>query len=414
METVDSEDRPANPFLRLPAEIIQHIAYLLPTKGDIVRFVACSSDLAARILPAESHIWRRLFRDTYDDLPHRSSVDYKIDYQIRSIVLSRSVTFAYGEQERQSFWLKLLVDMLHEGLVATQEQGFVVAKNFQALQDALMGSDFLNRPVNGYMMRKLDPPSGMFVTVQLYITYMALDPLMAVDCLRTDYDIGVIYCIPRHQTGIGTFYTSYMGLPQYHRPSATVTKNGSMSTRTDFPLTWLGYESTTPDLDPRQTCADLAGHMVEIEHIILQLEQHPDAENWPKLFSDYFASFSGCPQHKPTLLRGIQTYHGSAGTRSTPVRGFVEEVRCTGLWAVWWHICFVAYERPPELLLDGNSGQGSGSLFNEIWPLVDINADFTSIYMYEGVIVPGKSLILGQWSDFRRNEGAGPFIFWNI
>ncbi|KAL4870639.1 hypothetical protein BDV12DRAFT_207388 [Aspergillus spectabilis] len=402
----------------LPTEIIQNIAYFLPTNADIVRFASCSSDLAARILPAESHIWRRLFRDAYDDFPHRSSVEYKIEFQIRSIVLSRSVTFGLGEKEIQTFWLKLLIDMLTEGLVVGQSPDLVEPKNLECIRNALVGTEFLNRPVSGYMMRNPDPPSSLFVTIQLILTYMALDPSMSVRCLRTDYDIGTIYAYP--DTGYALFDDEIV----------------STNTALDIRNFWLRHllnpdeacicapVSTTPEPELRQTCADLSGHIIEIEHITLQLEKHTSAENWPELFAEYAIPFNSCGKHKPTFFRGTQTYHGSAGNRSTPVRGFFEEVRFGGLWDVWWHICFVAYERPANLLLDNGSGSGasntqgqeetSGSFFNEAWPPVDINLDFTSVYLYEGLVVPGRSLIIGQWSDMRADEGAGPFIFWSI
>jgi hypothetical protein len=75
--------------------------------------------------------------------------------------------------------------------------------------------------------------------------------------------------------------------------------------------------STTPEPELQQTCADLNGHIIEIEHITIQLEKHPSAEIWPELFAEYATPFNNYGKHKPTFFRGTQTYHGSAGNRST-------------------------------------------------------------------------------------------------
>lgn len=147
--------------------MIQNIAYLLPTNADRINFAQCSSDLAAKILPAESHVWRRLFRDTYDEILKLSVVDYKIEYQIRTIVLARAVDFKYGQMEKQTYWLELLRDMICDGLY--QDKSNEVPKNFNCLREALYNTEFLNRPVSGYMMRKPDPPSDLFCAVQLVI-----------------------------------------------------------------------------------------------------------------------------------------------------------------------------------------------------------------------------------------------------
>ncbi|KAI9367962.1 hypothetical protein BJX61DRAFT_546993 [Aspergillus egyptiacus] len=440
-----------NPFIRLPTELIQDIAYLLPTNTDIVRFASCSSDLAAKILPAESHIWRRLFRDFYDDVRRRSLVEYKIEYQVRTIVLTRPISLGHGQKEKETFWLNLMMDVIMEALVPSDMETDTghEQKNLVRIREALTDTEFLNRPVSGYLMRKPDPPSTLFCAVQLTLTFMALDPAMSIRCLRTDYDIGAVYNCPgtekvlfhegfsvsvetaldirnfwlRHllNPDEATFYSSYMSLPGYHRPGPPERSTYKKPPR--ISSSWLGFEScicplpaTIPDLELRQTCADLNGHMVEVEHITLELEQHLDTENWPELFQECISHLS----EEPTRFRGTMTYHGSASDRSVTLRGFLEEVYGGGEGVVWRRICFAAYERPQHLLsstgsgVNGNGGQQGMSRFDEPWPPLDMAAEFTSIYAYEGVIIPGESLMIGQWWDARTELSAGPFIFWCV
>ncbi|KAL4963200.1 uncharacterized protein BDV14DRAFT_202035 [Aspergillus stella-maris] len=145
----------------MPTELIQHIAYFLPSDAGRVNFALCSSDFAPKILPAESHIWRRLYGDKYDEITKRTAVEYKIEYQIRAIVLSKSVDFGYDQRERETYWLGLLHNMIVEALCSTKGEN----KNYRCIEQVLKNSTFLNRPMYGYLMRKPDAPSELFCAV---------------------------------------------------------------------------------------------------------------------------------------------------------------------------------------------------------------------------------------------------------
>ncbi|KAL3473757.1 hypothetical protein BJX99DRAFT_272054 [Aspergillus californicus] len=404
-----------DPFLRLPTELIQQITYFLPKDKDIINLALCSTNLASRILPIESHIWSRLFRYKYDDCSRRSPVENQIEYQVRALVLSRPISFGHGEREEQRFWLTLLRDMIVDMLLPTtkcskSQDG--EGKNLARLREALFKSEFLNRPVSGFLMRRPKPPSDLFCAVQLFLTYLALDPSMSVHCLRTDYNIGAVYECPDIDKPL--FYDDF---------------SVSMETALDIRNFWLRhllnpdectfYSSymtcicplplTIRDLELHQTCAELNGHMVEVEHATISLTEHPDLGNWPELFQELVSPFSGLGQN-PILFRGTLTYHGSVENRSIPIRGFVEGVNGDdGICGRWFRICFVAYERP-RYLLPGYAG----AFFDEPWPPTDMSVDFTSVYGYEGLVVPGGSLVVGQWWDVLTKLTAGPFIFWGV
>ncbi|KAL5000608.1 hypothetical protein BDV10DRAFT_192662 [Aspergillus recurvatus] len=387
-----------------------------------INFALCSSDLAAKILPAESHIWRRLFRDAYDDVPFRTSVDYKIEYQIRTLALSRSVGFGHGQKERETYWLELLGNMIREAL--WQDVNVGMAKNFECIRKALAGTAFLNRPVCGHSMRKPDPPSDLFCAPTDLICssggYVPGFGSHYVRLIRNNFKLSTetALCIRnfwvRHllNPDEDTFYTSYMNLPNCQRPAVPEPLGSIYVEKRKFHLSWLGYESClcpyppSNDLEVRQTCADLNGHIVEVEHIILQLEKQDDSENWPDLFEEYVTEYNDTDA--TTFFRGTQTYHGSGGDRSIPVRGFIEGVYGGGLHACWSRICWVAYVPSNSL---------GGSFFTELWPPANVDSDFNYIYGYEAVVVPGSSLMVGHWWDPRADEATGakgPFIFWYI
>ncbi|KAL3450901.1 hypothetical protein BJX65DRAFT_253626 [Aspergillus insuetus] len=198
-----------SPLLQLPTELIQYIAYLLPTDLDRAHLASCSFHLASKILPAESHIWRWLFRDFYDDKLVRTEVDYKTDYQVRELVVTQGTHFRYGQGREQTFWLNLINRLIVEATVslgfdfhtaeATETDETVdsidlrSSKNLARIRAAIVGSEFLKKPVSGYMSRDPNPPSDLFCAIQLHLTYIALDPSMSVRCLRTDYDMRQVY-----------------------------------------------------------------------------------------------------------------------------------------------------------------------------------------------------------------------------
>ncbi|KAL4783227.1 hypothetical protein BJX76DRAFT_348736 [Aspergillus varians] len=276
----------------------------------------CSSDLAANILLAESHIWRRLFKDTYDESVRRTATDYKIEYQIRAFVLSRPADFGYGQREKQTYWLELLRELILEGL-------------FQEAKQA--------------------------------VTYLALDPSMAVRCLCTDYDIGAVYAFPDKEFIIADDYT-------VSTENALHILNFWVRHLLNPDEACICPTSTLTDLENRQTCADSNGHMVEVEHITIQLEEHADPQNWPDIFEQYVCEFSG--------------WNNETRTFFPPVRVFIDRIYGGGIRGRWLRISFVVYE--PS-------------------------------HPQQEVVAPGGSLMVGHWWDPRADDdsaGKGPFIFW--
>ncbi|GKZ83781.1 hypothetical protein AnigIFM56816_008877 [Aspergillus niger] len=137
-----AEDCSHNPFSRLPTEIIQYIAYLLPHDVDMVNFAQCCPWLAAKTLPAHSSIWRSRFSDIYDVTRQYASDEVKVEYQIRAIVLSQSITFRFGQKEAQTFWLEVLRDMLLESYRLLESNKPLTSKNHRKIRGILSSSEF--------------------------------------------------------------------------------------------------------------------------------------------------------------------------------------------------------------------------------------------------------------------------------
>ncbi|KAF9891285.1 hypothetical protein FE257_004849 [Aspergillus nanangensis] len=446
--------RVINPFERLPTEIIQYIAYLLPSDADIAHFSSCCRTLAERILPGQSAIWRARFQDRYDPPRNRNSFEIKVEYQIREIVLAQKISFKHGEKDEQNLWLTVIQDMLLESSRLCGEKDMSASKSFTRIRQVVFDSGFLSIPVNGYEQRKHERPSDLFCGVQLCLTGLALDPEMSVSCLRTGYDIGTVYSYQpgdnqtpnlspplsidpgvrkitqirnfwlRHllNPNEASFYTSYMKLLPHLRPkpSTNLTRHYTAPAEN-----WLGYYScihpypeTLDAPEMRQTCGDLSAHLTQVDCMSLTLHANRDPLNWPPAFQALIPFLAD--ERSRVYFRGVQTNHNSDDGEMYLVRGFVEPLQDVyGGFPGWKRICFAIYAANRDFLpiLEGGSGQGqhgTGMFPNEAWPPIDMEVEFTCIHGYEGRLLPGGSMILGQWVDMRNTTGKGPFIFWDV
>ncbi|KAE8321864.1 hypothetical protein BDV39DRAFT_210312 [Aspergillus sergii] len=424
-----------NLLQRLPAEIIQYIACLLPSDADVAHLSSCCDILAQKLLPGESSVWRYRFTKLYDTPPGRGSSELKIEYQIRSIVLSQKISFRFGQKEEQLLWLTVMQGILLEALTITEIDGVVYSKTFERIREALQLSapDILNRPLSGYGNTKPDP----------------LDPKMSVRCLRTDYDIANVYS---YQTEItrplidikklelptilhirnfwvrhllspneATYCTSYAKLPVDQRPKVWSTIKETVELGTN----WVGYWScvhpypeTVTELENRQSCADLNTHWIQgdTDPLVFQIRPDLNTLNWPPEFNRIIPMVG--PESHRLYFRGLQ----KLGDDLYPVRGFTEPIRGSqGGFPGWQRICFAIYaadrEQLPLLLEIGESEPSddeAACLLSELWPPGELETDFLWIQGYEGVILPGGKIMLGQWVDMIDMTERGPFIFWNL
>ncbi|KAB8199699.1 hypothetical protein BDV34DRAFT_231004 [Aspergillus parasiticus] len=426
----------SNLLQRLPAEVHSLNYSVLP---------------AQKLLPGESSVWRYRFMKLYDTPPGRVSSELKIEYQIRSIVLSQKISFRFGQNEEQLLWLTVMQGILLEALTITEIDGVVYSKTFERIREALQLSapDILNRPLSGYGNTKPDRPSDLFCGLQLCLTGLALDPKMSVRCLRTDYDIANVYS---YQTEItrplidikklelptilhirnfwvrhllspneATYCTSYAKLPVDQRPKvwSTIKENVELGTN------WVGYWScvhpypeTVTELENRQSCADLNTHWIQgdTDPLVFQIRPDLNTLNWPPEFNRIIPMVG--PESHRLYFRGLQ----KLGDDLYPVRGFTEPIRGSqGGFPGWQRICFAIYaadrEQLPLLLEIGElepSDDEAACLLSELWPPGELETDFLWIQGYEGVILPGGKIMLGQWVDMIDMTERGPFIFWNL
>jgi hypothetical protein len=74
-----------------------------------------------------------------------------------------------GERREQTLWLEVIKTLLLESfLPASKDNGRCGdSKNLARVHEALVGSEFMNRPVSGYGRRFKRAPSDTFYAVQL-------------------------------------------------------------------------------------------------------------------------------------------------------------------------------------------------------------------------------------------------------
>ncbi|KAH8693129.1 hypothetical protein BGW36DRAFT_464317 [Talaromyces proteolyticus] len=437
------------PIFRLPLELTQHIASFLPN-ADLCAFTLTCCRFAGQVLSPHSSIWGEKFRDQYDLIGTRKSKDLKIEYQTRALVLSQDISLGLGGTEEGYLWLEVLHTLLLETYFYTRRSNSSYpSKNLIKIEEVIRDLDFLQRPLPQYDKRTQSEPYDLFCVVQLCLTHLSLGLETSVLCSRSDYNIDHVYSygkqfrVPivvnssvdlqtllhirnfwqRHLTSTreDTFLNSYRTLIE--RPD---TWTSPFKPNDEFKASWLGYYScihpypkTSKALKSDQTCENLGIHGPTFANS-LRLSVSKNPQNWPGMFNTIIPMSESSPSR--TFFRGIQRYHDMIDSPTYLVRGFLEPIlEAQGDFPGWTRICFVDYDANREFLPlfdHKNTHDEYLSFPDEQWPPVDLHSDFLSIYGFEGVLLPGGRIILGQWLDMQ-GEGTGecdrgPFIFWEM
>ncbi|KAJ6024440.1 hypothetical protein N7540_005237 [Penicillium herquei] len=412
-------------LLKLPNEILQYIATILPTDKDLLNLGRVCKEAKARILAPDAPTWRTRFGQKYDIPKGRSSEELFVEYQIRSHVLRPKIKFErLSTRLEQTMWLSVIQTMSLEALFLPLPVG-EKSKTFEQLKENIRSVQFLNRPKKGH-------PSELFHAVQLCLTPLALDLEICHDlsCEREDYDIDKVYSYTKEPNGPliegnsldlcmlldmrsfwqrhmfnsteKSFYGSFSRLAESLKPQFRKTDGSNpMSLSTS----WLGYYScvhplpeTLHDLrERRQTCADLSTHWEKVEMMTLDIVAQSSESFWPERCNQII------PQSKSSSIRaetvyfnGYQGTYGGKCDTANPMFGFVEPIKTTyGGFIGWARICFILCEQLHE----------NGKVITESpgW-----------VHGYEAVILPGGRMMLGRWLDMKDMSGRGPFIFWDI
>jgi hypothetical protein len=132
----------------------------------------------------------------------------------------------------------------------------------------------------------------------------------------------------------------------------------------------------------------------------------------------------GPEESSRTYFRGIQRYHQDMDSETYLIRGFTEPIINTpGGIPGWMRVCFANYEANRDSLMlilsedRSEEDREASSLFpEESWPPLDMQTDFHWIYGFEGVILPGGRIMMGNWLDMQKVHqedcDRGPFIYW--
>ncbi|KAJ5081440.1 hypothetical protein NUU61_009704 [Penicillium alfredii] len=410
-------------LLKLPNEILQEIACILSTDRDILSFSLTCREIWERVFSPNSGIWHRRFQNQYDAPHGHSPGELKMEYQIRAIVLPQRIDSKKAHNGQKNLWMRVIQGMLVEFLTLPPSPGGV-SKTYEKICNAPAMKSFLKAPA------KEGSHSQVFCALQVCLTALALDPsISGQGCLRTDYDIGIVYSFYNRPDGrplFGhkrlslttllhmrnfwqhhllspheiTFHESFSLLPQDLMPKAP---NANATDEVILGTSWLGYWSCihpiptmVEDLERRQSCADLLSHMDQVDPMTMEIDPCPAQPFWPSPFNDIIPQVGG-PQAKRSYFKGKQkTFGGDADEHPNSVVGFIEPMDVPhGGFSGWTRICFVIYEQVTD---DGYIEEE-----NLLW-----------IHGYEAVVIPGGNVMLGRWVDLRETSARGPVIFWGV
>ncbi|KAJ5191152.1 uncharacterized protein N7498_010137 [Penicillium cinerascens] len=145
-------------LLKLPNEILQHIASLMSTDRDLSILCKTCKEINERVMAADSGIWRTRFKEKYDLAKDRTSRELKPEYQTRAIVLPRKLDFKQAENEQQKVWLEVIQTMVKESITLPVQ--IEISKTYGKIREVMTQVEFLSHP-------KRNTPSDMFCAVQL-------------------------------------------------------------------------------------------------------------------------------------------------------------------------------------------------------------------------------------------------------
>ncbi|KAJ5099258.1 hypothetical protein N7532_006259 [Penicillium argentinense] len=437
---------PESRLLRIPHEILLEIISYLPREEDAIKLSNSCWAMRHAILNEDSLVWRDLYQRKYDVPKRHSAKDLGRTYRVRGVALSAEAMgfLPYMLNERQMAWIAIVRDMVVEGLTAPISP--TGPKTLNRLRAVLAQSNFLNNPLKIWTSK---PNKYLFIAVQLSLTAFALNPDVTEPCARIHYNMAVVYddsdetpyIAPaslstdfhkflhirsfwqRHflHPGERSFFESYEEASRKWQPGMRMDSDGSF-----FPSQWTGYISCLHATRPThmvadgnvpaqvQTCAQqriLPHELLGRLHMDLTFrpgKEDEKAEHWRKLYGrwmplgwmplgcmpnrdrEYFTSFANWTQYIPGISEFTYIVEGLIEPFQQPYGGIDG----------WSRICMAVRVQCPGT--DDTPGV--------------ILAPDDCMYAMEGLILPGRRMMLGRWQELLDGiaKKCGPFILWDI
>lgn len=136
------------------------------------------------------------------------------------------------------------------------------------------------------------------------------------------------------------------------------------------------------------------------------------------MFDDKISLLGG--EENRTYFRGTQRTHGANDNATHFVFGVMESIpQPQGGFSGWNRICFAICDLNWANLegygttIGNEAGEDPLQFLEDIWPPFDLGY-FNWIHGYEGVMLPGERIIIGQYMDMAQEDDRGPFIIWDI
>ncbi|KAI4722389.1 hypothetical protein E4T48_01339 [Aureobasidium sp. EXF-10727] len=447
-------------FELLPVEIRQSIASYIDDKSITSYRLICRSTKHA-LDEDEGSFWRTRYLDSYDppqNLPigERSVVNewFKKQYQCRKRVERQRFDFQAGNSKKEMECLSLMRDLINESFHInphTSKQPPTHSRNMNRLESITKATGLLEcvfrRP---YARGKKSIPNPVLLTVQLVLTHLSLtaSPTSKIakawgfsdsqSLVYAQNSKRPIFRGPNCQEidiewtlHVANFFKNHL-LNQhelthllYHDLAAT-----------ERPQCWTKPLSTTPlklgkhwkgsyayvDHDEIVSIRDgqnedypIPDHMSgdgtgqPFQDLCLDFPKE-DLDSWPAMFEHILKSRTKI-QYRTATTRAQRRVTGShVLPEGEPVsfcfKGRGEDASEGFLASGYFN------PLPPQ---HGIPGWHRMTMM-KYWKDEQGDIDFSSLWAYEGVLLPGGMVMLGRWwhPSGGQDEYSGPFIFWNV
>ncbi|MCJ1365269.1 hypothetical protein MMC16_004390 [Acarospora aff. strigata] len=442
----------------LPIELSHAIAGLLDTDRDVCNYMSvCRGTYSA--IGNQPHIWRKRFLQCFDLLPDKSTAELELKYKLRRRILRRGAIFSFGHEFQERLCLDIIKELVVESFGQVSHargcETKTFSKNLQVVHRFVKSTNLLDD------IFRFPPEKGahnpLLIMVQLLFTHCSLDPNLACETYSFAYSQKAVYGHPedfpmfldKHMRHINTeyllhianffkyhmirseehtLYHDVLALADEEKPIAWAERleNGTKQ----LGKHWMGSYAFPEDPIEYIRASEPTDHVFldvfdnEEGFQTLELNFNPSEPICCGADSDAhlrsilsFSHHHDQPLNNPAQknLRNAETnQHKPPASSTGGEKPRYLNFEGSGFDRDHFHCAGHLHALPPQ---HGIPGWQRITLMK--YALDDHGfCDPGSCWAYEGIVLPGRQIILGRWWSPLHSEGdggiCGPFIFWNV
>ncbi|KAI9804308.1 MAG: hypothetical protein M1833_007115 [Piccolia ochrophora] len=426
---------------KLPVELVQQIALQLENDSDLANLAHVCAALHAAINAGRSGIWRGLFLRVFGC---RGLDDVRHQYQTRREVLRNGAHFKQGNDNREYDCLKVLRELIIESCGVEKEDGTVEGLSHAQMLKFVRSTNLLS---DFFVPTSKASTRPLLYAVQVVLSHLSLDIDLHLRMSNFPNSQKAVYATPlaapifkgRNKQTVNlewllhmtNFWKNHLTVREEH----TLAPNFADLAPCDRPKGWKGslsseltmigkhWKGSYAYLSDEEVCQlrtsfpgeEIFSDIFDYEDGFQTLTTTPTPQSQKEIFSAEFDTLGTqpTPAPSPTKKRPSSLCANCSRTAAPPYLRFQGH----GVDRVQFLTEGRIYPLPPQ---QGIPGWRRVLMIKYFYDAeIESAIDPTSLWAYEGCILPGGEIMLGRWwyPESETDDGqlyCGPFIFWNV